>query len=152
MNCKYKIEMSDDVEESVEVLQKEMNEIRKEMAKGQQMNVNVVDKYIRTAMREVKGIKAELSTLPKSQTLSINIDEYQNELNNITIQLSNNNTQRNITHNDVCMLLKQPNSHTHVHKPKYSSITKITTKRIIILLSLLIIVMIIYVYIYVPAS
>ena len=106
MSCNYKIEMSDDVEESVELLQREMNAIRTEMAKEKHMNVDTVETHLRLAMREIADIKAELSTLPESQAFSVNIDEYQNELKNITMQLSNKNniqyTPHNNNNNDAC--------------------------------------------------
>ena len=112
------------------------------MAKEKHMNVDTDETHLRLAMREIADIKAELSTLPESQAFSVNIDEYQNELKNITMQLSNKNNIQYTPHNnnDACMLLKQP----HTHKTNHS--TRTINVKLLILLSLLIFVVLVYVY------
>lgn len=174
----YKIEMSEDAEESVEELERLMIVIRKEREGGN------VEKWVRMAMREVKGIKAEMSMLPKEQVevikMSGSVDEYEKELESIIGRLSegdscdncgnnsnsnkqcsnNNNNNTYNTHNDVCMLLKQPHTLKPHHTPISTTNTTTTTttnantintkKRIILLLSLLILFLITYIiYIYI---
>ena len=164
-----KIEMSEYTEESVEELERLMMMIRKEMDKGKEREGMNVEKWVKMAMREVKGIKAEMLMLPKEgMMMGGNVDAYEKELESIMMRLSDgdnsdncgsnssNNKQRSSntcsTQNDVCMLLKQP----HIPKPHHTTIpitntNAINTKRIILLLSLLLLFLItyiIYIYIY----
>ena len=158
-----KIEMSEDTEESVEELERLMMMIRKEMDKGKEREGMNVEKWVKMAIREVKGIKAEMSMLPKESkmgmTIGDRVDAYEKELESIIMRLSDgdnsdncgsnssNNKQRSSntcnTQNDVCMLLKQP----HIHKPHHTTTitSAINTKPIILLLSLLLLFLITYI-------
>lgn len=161
-----KIEMSEDTEESVEEMERLMMMIRKEMNKGKEREGMNVEKWVKMAIREVKGIKAEMSMLPKESKVGMmmggNVDAYEKELESVMMRLSDgdnsdncgsnssNNKQRSSntcnTQNDVCMLLKQP----HIPKPHHTTIpitntSAINTKRIILLLSLLLLFLITYI-------
>ena len=158
--------MSEDTEESVEEMERLMMMIRKEMNKGKEREGMNVEKWVKMAIREVKGIKAEMSMLPKESKVGMmmggNVDAYEKELESVMMRLSDgdnsdncgsnssNNKQRSSntcnTQNDVCMLLKQP----HFPKPNHTTIpitntSAINTKRIILLLSLLLLFLITYI-------
>ena len=154
--------MSEDTEESVEEMERLMMMIRKEMNKGKEREGMNVEKWVKMAIREVKGIKAEMSMLPKESKVGMmmggNVDAYEKELESVMMRLSDgdnsdncgsnssNNKQCSNTQNDVCMLLKQP----HIPKPHHTTIpitntSAINTKHIILLLSLLLLFLITYI-------
>lgn len=141
-----KIEISEDTEESVEELERLMMVIRKE---------NNVEKWVNIAMREVKGIKAEMSMLPAEskmvKMMYSRVDAYEKELESIMgRQRSCSDNSNSNSNNDVCMLLKQP----HTPKPHHTTTTTTTNANtsatlLLCLLILFLITYILYTYTYI---